>query len=128
MPAKILVVDDSAMMRRVITDTLKIGGYDVDSASDGEEALEKLGVERFDLAIVDLIMPKMDGFQLMQAIKERPSKDRPIIIIFTLTTVTDEDYKKRAFELGAKVYMVKPFRAKELLSTVEKYMREKDEK
>ena len=124
MPAKkILVVDDSLIMRRLVTDTLKIGGYDVDVASDGEEALKKLSAERFDLTIVDLIMPKMDGFQLMQAIKsDKVSQDNPIIIVIALTTEEDERYRKKAFELGAEAYIVKPFRAQELLSKIKEFL------
>lgn len=124
MPAKrILVIDDSLIIRRLVTDTLKIGGYDVDTASDGEEGLKKLSAERFDLVIVDLIMPKMDGFRLMQAVKnDKSSQDNPIIVVVALTTEEDERYKKKAIELGAKAYIVKPFRARELLSTIKELL------
>lgn len=104
--ARILVVDDSSTVRKLITYVLSKGNYETIEAGDGIEALEKLALNQIDLIIADLNMPRMDGLELIRTIRESSSYDRVPIIM--LTTETDEAEKKEALKRGANIYLVKP--------------------
>ncbi len=104
--AKILVVDDSATVRKLIINILKGADYETVEAVDGVDALEKLAQEDIDLIIADLNMPRMNGLELIRTIRKDPVySDIPIVM---LTTEGSEEDKKRGFEAGANVYLVKP--------------------
>ena len=106
MPKKILVVDDSEIVRNLHSFIFKSMGYDVIDASNGYEALEKLYQDEFDLIATDVNMPKMDGIMLVKEIrKEERYKDIPIIIISTESEAKD---KQIGFSAGANIYIVKP--------------------
>ncbi len=103
---KILVVDDSATVRKLIINILKSADYETVEAVDGVDALEKLAQEDIDLIIADLNMPRMNGLELIRTIRKDPVySDIPIVM---LTTEGSEEDKKRGFEAGANVYLVKP--------------------
>ncbi len=103
---KILVVDDSATVRKLISNILKGANYETVEAVDGVDALEKLAQEDIDLIIADLNMPRMNGLELIKTIRKDPLySDIPIVM---LTTEGSEEDKKRGFEAGANVYLVKP--------------------
>jgi len=113
---KILIIDDTELMVRFITDILKAKDYDVVSAFDGPEGIRKVAEEKPDLVILDIIMPGMDGFEVCKALREDESNNLMPIII--LTSQDNEEDKLTGLELGADDYITKPFNPRELLSRV----------
>lgn len=109
---KILIVDDEKLIRDVIKEYCYNEDYEVLLASNGEEALEIINKEKVDLIILDIMMPKLDGFSLCKQIK---GKNIPIII---LSARTDEFDKLLGFELGIDDYVTKPFSPKELIARI----------
>jgi len=102
----ILVVDDSATVRKFVAASLNIKGFRVVTAADGVEALERMPAEKFDLIITDLNMPDMDGFEFIRTLRETPEyRDIPIIV---LSSYTDLKNKDLALEMGALAYLEKP--------------------
>jgi len=116
--AKILVVDDEPQIRRVLRTALVAGGFTVQDVRTGEEALEKLRDERPDLAIVDVNLPGMSGFEVCREIRE--SSDVPIIMLSVRNSERD---KVRALDAGADDYVVKPFGTQELLARIRANLR-----
>ena len=120
MGKNILAVDDSSGVRKMVKFALKTKGHDVVTAVDGLEGLEKLMEGDYELIILDINMPRLDGFGLLDKLKKIPEKaDIPILM---LTTEGQEEYKDKALRMGANTYMVKPFKPTELISTVEKML------
>lgn len=118
MAKKILVIDDSASLRQVVSIALKRAGYEVVEAEDGQQALERLDGDRVHLAICDVNMPVMDGITFVKEVKRRPShRFLPIIM---LTTESRESRKQEGQMAGAKAWVVKPFRPEQILSAVAK--------
>jgi two-component system response regulator ResD len=108
---KILVVDDEERIRKVIREYAEFNGYHVTEASDGMEAVELCKNEAFDVVVMDVMMPKLDGFSASKEIKKL--KDTPIIML----SARGEEYDKLfGFELGIDDYIVKPFSPKELIA------------
>ena len=110
---KILVVDDEEKIRLIIREYLENNGYYVDEAESGMDALDKLKTHTYDLCILDIMMPKMDGFTML---KECP-KDRRVPTI-VLSARGDEYDKLSGFDLGIDDYVTKPFSPKELVARV----------
>lgn len=110
---KILVVDDEASIRRILETRLSIIGYNVITAADGDEALVAYKKETPDLIILDIMMPKLDGYGVCQEIRKESKV--PIIMLTALSDVTD---KITGLELGADDYISKPFSPKELEARV----------
>ena len=101
----ILVVEDEDFLAQVLTDNLTSEGYKVEVAIDGEEALEKIRTSQPSLILLDLLLPKLDGFQVLEEIKSNPDlKLIPVIVLSNLGADTDI---KRALSLGAEDYFVK---------------------
>lgn len=115
---KILVADDDPNILKFIIINLKEAGYEVIGATDGRDALRKLENEVCQLAVVDIMMPYMDGLSLIKEM--RKTLDIPIII---LTAKGQIDDKEKGFEAGTDDYLVKPFEAKELLFRIEALLR-----
>jgi len=115
---RILVVDDDPQIRRVMRATLVSGGYEVSDARAGEEAIEKLRTEPFDLVLLDVNMPGMGGTEACQAI--RASTD---IAIIMLTVRNTEKDKVAALDAGADDYVTKPFGMPELLARIRAALR-----
>jgi len=116
----ILVVDDSPTVRKFVSVSLEMQGFNVTSASDGMDALEKLPTRKFDLVITDLNMPNMDGFDLIRSLRENPEfKDLPVII---LTSLSDGASKEEGSKLGVSSYVVKPFSLEKIQYEVAKYI------
>ena len=115
---KILVVDDEASIRRILETRLKMVGYEVATAADGEEALELFSKFNPDLMILDVMMPKLDGYGVTREI--RRTSDTPIII---LTALGDVSERITGLELGADDYVIKPFSPKELEARVKAVLR-----
>ena len=118
MAKTILIVDDSASVRQLVSSVLKGAGYDVVDSCDGQDALNKLTGQRIHLIISDVNMPKMDGISFVKSVKQLPNyKFTPIIM---LTTESQEAKKKEAQAAGAKAWLIKPFNPTQMLSAVEK--------
>lgn len=116
-----LVVDDSPTMRQLVTFGLKrIANSKIDEASNGVEALKKLGQKPFSLVVLDINMPLMDGLKLLGIVRGDPKlKDIPIIIA---TTEGAEADREKGLQLGANAYLTKPIQTQELLSVVKKLL------
>ena len=110
---KILVVDDEEIIRKTIRIHLGKMGYELKEAIDGVDALKKLGEEKFDLLICDILMPKKDGWEVLKELRSNPStKDMPVIV---LTAKTRDEDMFRGYDLGANYFMTKPFTKSQLL-------------
>lgn len=115
---KVLVVDDEASIRRILDTRLSMIGYIVITASDGEEALSLFKKEDPNLVILDVMMPKLDGYGVCQEI--RKNSDVPIIMLTALGDVAD---RITGLELGADDYVIKPFSPKELEARIRSVLR-----
>ena len=116
----ILIVDDVVENIQVAMNILKEDNYNFSFATNGEEALKLLKNNEFDLVLLDIMMPGMDGFEVIKKIKEDPRiSDIPVIF---LTAKTDVDSIAKAFSLGAVDYITKPFHAEELLARVRTHL------
>ncbi len=106
MTVKALVVDDSRMVRDLHAFMLQSGGYEVDGAETGSEALERILTKKYDLIVTDINMPQMDGYELTKSIRQMEGYETtPIIMVSTEAEAAD---KAKGFEAGANVYVVKP--------------------
>ena len=113
---KVLVVDDSWTDLTLIATPLRESGYDVITAVDGEEALEKVIQEHPQCVLLDVILPKQNGFQLCRRLKQmEQSRDIPIILVSGKNTPLD---KRWGLQQGADLYLAKPFSTDELLASV----------
>ena len=115
---RILLADDEASIRRILETRLKMAGYDVYTAADGEEAVNAFNKYNPDLVVLDVMMPKMDGYGVTREI--RRTADVPIII---LTALGDVSERITGLELGADDYVIKPFSPKELEARVKAVLR-----
>lgn len=118
---KILVVDDETSIRRILETRLSMIGYDVVSAGDGEEALSVFKKEFPSLVVLDVMMPKLDGYGVCQEL--RKESDVPIIMLTALGDVAD---RITGLELGADDYVIKPFSPKELEARIRSVLRRVD--
>ncbi len=111
---KVLVVDDSKVVRKYHSNILKSAGYHVDSASDGEEALEKSLLNQYDVILVDINMPVMDGITYIERYRQE-EKETPMIII---TTQEESIHKDKGFDAGVNLYVVKPVVPEKLILNI----------
>ncbi len=111
---KLLIVDDEQHIREVIREYAEFSGYEVDEASNGFEAIDKCRNKSYDILIIDVMMPKLDGFS---AVKElRKFSDTPILML----SARGEEYDKLfGFEMGVDDYVVKPFSPKEIMARLQ---------
>lgn len=115
---RILIVDDEERMREMIKDYTSLEGFEIDEASDGVEALEMFKQHQYSLIILDVMMPRMDGWSVCREI--RKTSEVPVIML----TARGEEYDKLfGFELGVDDYMVKPFSPRELLARMKAIIR-----
>ena len=119
MTARIFVVEDNADLAYGLRNNLEIEGYDVDVAADGERGLERVRQSRPDLVILDLMLPLLDGFRVLRAMRAE-GLSMPVLI---LTARGEEADKVRGLKLGADDYVTKPFGVLELLARVEALLR-----
>jgi DNA-binding response OmpR family regulator len=118
MPTRILVVDDEPRYLRLLEANLLTEGYEVSTAMDGEEGLESYSANPVDLILLDVMLPRMDGFTVCQRIRQ--FSNVPIIM---LTAKGEEHDRVRGLDVGADDYLVKPFSVMELLARVRAVMR-----
>ncbi|MBU4311636.1 MAG: response regulator [Candidatus Omnitrophica bacterium] len=117
---KILVVEDDLVTQRMLSARLEITGYDVITASDGEEALNKARKENPDLLILDLMLPKMTGYEVCRMLKfDDKYKKIPIII---LSSLDQQDEREKAVKAGADTYVIKPFDLELLLVKIKDFI------
>jgi twitching motility two-component system response regulator PilG len=117
---KILVIEDSSTTRKVIAITLSQNGYEIIEANDGLEALSKLNEIRPDLILLDIILPKMDGYKVLSIIKENPEfKTIPVIMLTSKDGIINKVKGKVA---GSTAYLTKPFDPNQLVTTIEKHL------
>ncbi len=114
MKKRILVVDDEASIRELCTELLEEEGYSVTQAVNGEDALRKMDLELFDLFLLDMAMPKMNGFELMKEIKTK----QPLAVVIILTGFSSIEGAVEATQAGAFQYLSKPINAEELFQVV----------
>lgn len=116
----ILSVDDSASIRQMVSFTLTKEGYEVIEASDGKDALSKIGGASVNMVITDLHMPVMDGIELIKSLRANTAyKFIPIVM---LTTESHQDRKDQGRQAGATGWIVKPFKPDQLISVVKKLL------
>jgi CheY-like chemotaxis protein/CRP-like cAMP-binding protein len=114
---KILVIEDMADVRENLQELLEISGYQVATASDGAEGVDKALEERPDLILCDVMMPRLDGFTVLNILSKRPeTADIPFVF---LTAKTEKEDFRKGMDLGADDYLTKPFSVEELLNVVE---------
>ena len=113
---RILVVDDEIYIVHILDFSLGMEGYEVLTALDGEQALEKARAEKPDLIVLDIMMPKLDGYETCKALKSNPeTKDIPVILLSAKGRNVDQ---KVGFEVGADDYITKPFSPRKLVERI----------
>lgn len=118
---KILVVDDDKTTRKLLSLYLKGKGYEIVTAENGLEALEKVGIENVNFILTDMNMPYMDGIEFTKNLKSDPAHSNiPVVMV---TTEADEDEKKRAFEAGVDDYLVKPTNADQINESIKRILK-----
>jgi len=117
----LLIVDDSASMRQMVSFTLKDAGYDVIAANNGKDALSKIEGTKVEMVITDLNMPEMDGIEFIRQMRSKAGfKFLPIVM---LTTESQESKKLAGKQAGASGWLVKPFQPAQLVDVVKKFVK-----
>jgi len=117
---KILVVDDEAYLLQILDFSLGAEGYEVVTAEDGEQAIQKAKSEQPDLIVLDIMMPKIDGYEACRKLKQDPAmKDVPVIL---LTAKGRDIDRKLGLEVGADDYITKPFSPSKLLEKIGSFL------
>ncbi len=116
---KVLLVEDEKNIILGVKTCLEVANYEVIVVEDGEKAIETVVREKPDLILLDLMLPKMDGFSVCRELKSR--EDTNSIPIVILTAKVEEESRQRALEAGADSYMTKPFRPEELWQEIKKF-------
>jgi len=123
MSYKILVVDDEESILKLVQSRLTAGGYQVFTASNGEEGIAKAKTLRPDVIVLDVLMPVMDGPQMAEALKDYPeTKDIPVIF---LTCLVKDNEVKRDHLIGGHIFLAKPFKAEELQKMLKSVLEKK---
>ncbi|SJZ65224.1 DNA-binding response regulator, OmpR family, contains REC and winged-helix (wHTH) domain [Cetobacterium ceti] len=117
----VLIVDDTLIIVELVKDILKRENIEVDEAFNGMEALDKIKLKNFDLIIVDIMMPELNGLELVKIIRE--FSEVPIIF---LTALSDEKSQTLAYDYGADGYLIKPFSSQILISIVKRFLNKKE--
>lgn len=118
---KILVVDDEIYIVHILDFSLGMEGYEVVTALDGEQALERVASEKPDLIVLDIMMPKLDGYEVCRAVKSNPAtKNVPVILLSAKGRNVDQ---KMGFDVGADDYITKPFNVREVLARIRAVLR-----
>ncbi len=115
---KFLIVDDSPTMRKIVSLALSGAGHEFAEAENGKMGLEKLGAGGYVCVLLDINMPEMNGLEFLEAKGKLPAL--AAIPVIVLTTQDEEDLRKKALSLGAKAFLVKPFKKEDLLATLAK--------
>ncbi len=118
--SKILIVEDEINISKLIQDTLSLANYEYDCSFDGEEAMKKIGENSYDMILLDIMLPKLDGYEIVKNIE-----DSNVPVIF-LSAKNDVSSIVKGLKLGAQDYMTKPFEPLELLARIELRIKKKE--
>jgi DNA-binding NtrC family response regulator len=118
--SRILVVEDEDDLRNLLSHVLTTAGYDIATASDGEQAITTLKKQKFDLALLDIQMPNANGIQVLKFIKQNAPTTKAIM----LTGYADLKHAMEAREFGARDFINKPYKLDDILATVERILKE----
>lgn len=121
MSAKVLVVEDSPPQREMITKILQENGMSVSSAGDGLEAMELIQQDCPDILVLDVVMPRMNGYELCRKLKADPKTEKVLVVM--CSTKGEEFDKYWGMRQGADAYIAKPFQPAELISTIKQLIR-----
>lgn len=122
---KILLVEDDPFLSEIYFTSLNYAGFHVTHVEDGKKCLEMLEEEKFDLLVLDLLLPKIDGFEVIKKIKEKNIK----IPIFILSNLSGEEYIKKTKKLGVKEYLLKTkFTPKEIVEKIKNFCKNNNSK
>jgi twitching motility two-component system response regulator PilH len=119
--AKVLVVEDSPPQREMITKILQENGMSVSSAGDGLEAMELIQQDCPDILVLDVVMPRMNGYELCRKLKADPKTEKVLVVM--CSTKGEEFDKYWGMRQGADAYIAKPFQPAELISTIKQLIR-----
>ena len=117
--ATILLIDDSLSIRKFVGRMLESAGYQVDTAVDGEDGLRKASAHSYRMIITDLEMPKLNGFEVIQALRSRPQTQETAVVV--MTTRAGDKHRQMALSIGASSYIAKPVEERALLQEVERW-------
>lgn len=118
-PLKVMVIDDSKTIRKTAETLLRKQGYDVETANDGFEALAKVAEFKPDIIFVDIMMPRLDGYQTCALIKQNKAfRNTPVIMLSSKDSIFD---KARGRLVGSEEYLTKPFARDDLMETIERF-------
>ncbi|HET6776929.1 MAG TPA: response regulator [Actinomycetota bacterium] len=120
---RILIVDDDAVISRLLQINFRVEGFEVDSASGWEEVSRRVAEQVPDLVILDVMMPRVDGFEILRRLKEMPAT-RDVPCIFLSARAQDED-RARGYALGVEEYVTKPFDPSHLVEIVRRTLARK---
>jgi len=119
--AKVMVVDDAYSELKLMESILKSAGHEVVSLIDGEALEDKLSTERPDVLLLDIVMPKRNGYEILRALrKDARTKTTPVVLVSSKNQESDRMWGKRQ---GADEYLAKPFTSDQLLSVVKRFAR-----
>src|SRR5580704_7744929 len=121
--AQILVVEDEESLRVTVKDKLELEGFSVEAAASAEDALRRLQVKTYDLALLDVVLPGMSGLELLKQLRDKEKESGTHTPVILLTARAHESDKVLGLELGADDYMTKPFGARELVARVRAHIR-----
>ena len=122
MSRTVLIADDEANLLNLLKDNLEESGYSVLTAADGEQALHLWLENRPDVIVLDIEMPKMNGWQVLEEVR-RVSKDKELPVILVLSAYTQPEDIRRGLKLGANKYLTKPFKLKVLVESIEEFLK-----
>lgn len=125
MPKKILVVDDERQIVKLVEVNLRKAGYDVVCAYDGVEALEKVQTERPDMIVLDVMMPRMNGFDVLKKLQSNPETEQIPVIMLTAKAQDADIFA--GWQSGVSSYLTKPFNPRELLTFVQRIFESLDQ-
>ena len=117
---KILLIDDSLSIRKFVGRMLETAGYEVDTAVDGEEGLRKASAKNYRLILTDLEMPKLNGYEVIQALRSRSQTQQTPIIV--MTTRAGDKHRQMALNIGASSYIAKPVEERALIQELERWI------
>lgn len=115
----VLIVEDEQSIATLMEYHIKSAGFETDTASDGEEALQKIATNPYDLIVLDVMLPKIDGLTICRTVRE----DKPALPILMVTAKTAEEDRIKGLNLGADDYISKPFSPKELIARIHAVLR-----
>jgi CheY-like chemotaxis protein len=123
MPQRVLVVDDDPHVLQLLRVNFELEGYEVDSAGDGQEALDRIAAKRPDVVVCDIMMPRMNGLEMVERLRSDPSTAKlPIVLVSAKAQQSD---LSAGDEAGADAYVTKPFDPQDLLDAVAKLLKRK---